>query len=79
MVSREVFSLLATEALTLGDVDLLHAHGHDQDVVSVLAAEHAARTQALIRCCPDQVVGRNLLLMIAGKFIADANAIQLHG
>ncbi len=76
MVGRQEFVDLASERLLFNDLDLIDTHGTGADVFSLLATEHAARTQALLRCCPDQTLARNLLVIIAGQLTADAKAFS---
>lgn len=61
--------------LTEADAALLGDLGHDERTRALLAAEHAARTQAIIRTC-EPSFAKNLFLILSRTFLNDANAIH---
>lgn len=62
-------------ALTEQDVDLLNAHGHDDDTLVLLATTHAARAQALFRAATPERAAK-LFLLVADRFLTDAKTAQ---
>ena len=64
------------ELLTASDVKTLETLGHSEEVMSRLATAHAARTQALLRCCGPRMQ-RNLLLMISKQLLKDADNVDV--
>lgn len=62
------------ERLMATDVGLLNDHNVSDATIMPLAAEHAARTEALLKLV-DPTRGRAMFMMIAGHFLDAANQI----
>jgi hypothetical protein len=64
----------ARESILQTDIGLLNANGVGDDIMSGLAAEHAARVETLCKAI-NPTMGRSLLLMVAGGLMAAAQQI----
>lgn len=64
--------------LTEQDARLINNNGDDEHTLALLAAEHAARCQALVRCT-DPAFAARLFLMMAKRFLEDAKTAQANG
>lgn len=75
MTQREQINADIVERVLATDVELLNDHNVSDDVVSLLAAEHAARTETLAKMI-EPTLGRALLLMISGALLSAAKQID---
>lgn len=62
------------ERILATDVELLNDHGVSDTVISKMAAEHAARTETLLKMI-EPTMGRAMLLMISGALLSAAKQI----
>ena len=74
-MSRDQTTADVTERLLQTDIGLLNDHNVSDDTMSILAAEHAARTETLAKAI-DPTLGRPLLVMIAGALLSAAKQID---
>lgn len=74
-MNRELICADARERILQTDIGLLNDHNVSDDVMSTLAAEHAARTETLAKAI-DPTLGRPLLVMIAGALLSAAKQID---
>ncbi|SFJ51449.1 hypothetical protein SAMN03159338_1624 [Sphingomonas sp. NFR04] len=74
-MTRDLFADLAREAILHTDIELLNKHNVSDDTMSIMAAEHAARTETLAKAI-DPTLGKALLLMIAGHLMKAAKQID---
>jgi hypothetical protein len=65
---RRSFIKQAGESYLQADIALLNEHNVSDDVMALMAAEHAARVETLARAV-DPTLGRALILMIANLFL----------
>lgn len=63
------------ERILKTDIAVLNDHNVSDHILSLLAAEHAARCEALSKII-DPTMGRALLLMIAGALMGAAEQIE---
>ena len=66
---------VSKERLLQTDITVLNEHGVDDSVMMKLAAEHAARVEALCQCC-DPTAGRALLITICTALLGVAKRIE---
>lgn len=74
-MNREAIANRAAKDILAADVTLLNDLGVSDDVMSVMAAEHAARCKALALIV-EPSLGRALLLMLSGALLTAAKEID---
>lgn len=74
-IDRDSFTIEARERILQTDVALLNDHNVSDEVMSLMAGEHAARSEALAKCI-NPTLGRALLLTIAGALLAAARQVE---
>lgn len=74
-MTRDQLANQVEAVITATDADLLNELGVTDEVMSIMAAEHAARTKALLKLV-DPTFGRALLLMLSGALLSAAKEID---
>jgi hypothetical protein len=74
MTQREQINADIVERVLATDVAILNDHNVSDEVVSLMAAEHAARCETLSKMI-EPTLGRALLLVTAGALISAAKQI----
>ena len=73
--NRQLFIKEADKRYLNADIALLNRHGVADDVMSLMASQHAARTETLAKAV-DPTLGRALLLMISNQLLEAAKEID---
>lgn len=73
--AREALVARIRDRILKTDIKLLNGANVSDDTMSLMAAEHAARTETLAKAI-DPTLGRPLLVMIAGALMKAAQQID---
>lgn len=74
-MSREATVSAVRENLLQSDIQILNDHTVADEVMAIMAAEHAARVETLGKAI-EPTLGRSLLLILADRLLAAAKQIE---
>lgn len=74
MVTKAELQRNFCKSLEANDVILIQDNFSD-DALAILASEHSLRTHAILSAMADQVVARNLFMMLSRLFLDEAKKI----